>query len=293
VQPRGAFVQTFGALLKAPRIIGRVTPSKDLDELLASANGRYLAGPLWLSFIVDPTLVGALVWGRPSAEQILGLVHAHMKMRPALAPRIHVLVDVRYLDWPDPAAFGALVGHVTEQKGWLAEYIVRLALVRSTAGPVGAASAGFFDVSPQPFATQTFTDLSGALTWMGRDDAPELGAELETLFGTASGTPTLLRRLREQLDAQPGAVSLEVAANALAVTERSLQRRLKSWDTSFQIEQNQAQVRAAKEFLREGSLSLAEIASRTGCSSLSHFSALFRRITGETPTDWRKRHRER
>lgn len=126
---------------------------------------------------------------------------------------------------------------------------------------------------------------------MGRDDAPELGAELETLFGAASGTPTLLRRLREQLGAQPGAVSLEVAAHVLAVTERSLQRRLKSWGTSFQIEQNQAQVRAAEEMLREESLSLAEIASRTGCSSLSHFSALFRRITGETPTDWRKRHR--
>ena len=128
---------------------------------------------------------------------------------------------------------------------------------------------------------------------MGREDAPELGAELETLFGAASGTPTLLRRLREHLDAQPGAVSLEVAANALAVTERSLQRRLKSWGTSFQIEQNQAQVRAAKELLREADLSLAEIASRTGCSSLSHFSALFRRIAGETPTAWRKRHRGR
>jgi AraC-like DNA-binding protein len=165
--------------------------------------------------------------------------------------------------------------------------------VRSSAGPVGAASAGFFELSPQPFAVRTFTDLTGALGWVGRDDAPELGAELETLFGAASGTPTLLRRLREQLDAQPGAVSLEEAAHSLAVTERSLQRRLRSWGTSFQTEQNQAQVRAAKELLRDGSLSLAEIASRTGCSSLSHFSALFRRVASETPTDWRKRHRER
>ncbi len=44
---------------------------------------------------------------------------------------------------------------------------------------------------------------------------------------------------------------------------------------------------------REGSLSLAEIASQAGCSSLSHFSALLRRVAGETPTDWRKRHRGR
>ena len=45
VPPRGAFVQTFGAFLKAPRTIGGVTPSKDLDELLASDERAIPRGP--------------------------------------------------------------------------------------------------------------------------------------------------------------------------------------------------------------------------------------------------------
>jgi AraC-like DNA-binding protein len=270
-----------------------VNPSKTLDELLASTGGRYLAGPLWLSFIVDPTLVGVSVWGRPSAEQIVALVHAHERMRPVLAPRTRALVDVRALEWPDPAAFAAVAGYLATRRDWLAEYIDRLALVRSSAGPVGAAGAGFFAVTAQPFAVRTFTEIDDAVSWLGRADGHALARDLDALLGDASGTPSMLRALRERLDARPGSLSLEEAARALAVTERTLQRHLKAWRTSFRAEQNQAQVRAAKGLLTEGDLSLAEIAAQIGCSSLSHFSALFRRITGETPSDCRRRGRAR
>jgi AraC-like DNA-binding protein len=264
-----------------------------LDDFLASPGARYLAGPLSLSFIVDPGLVGVSTWGRPSAEQIMDLVRAHERMRPVLAPRTAALVDVRHLEWPDPSAFAAVVGYVAERRDWLAEYIERLALVRAELGPVGAASAGFFDVTERPFAVETFTDLRGALAWIGRADAAALDVELEAILVEASGTPAMLRRLRARLDASPGGLALPAAARALGVTERSLQRRLKSWSTTFQAEQNRAQVRVAQRLLRERDAPLAEIASEVGCASLSHFSALFRRITGEAPSDWRKRHAPR
>jgi AraC family transcriptional regulator len=48
-------------------------------------------------------------------------------------------------------------------------------------------------------------------------------------------------------------------------------------------------VRAAQRLLAEGDASIARVASEVGCKSLSHFSALFRRLTGETPSDWRRR----
>jgi AraC-like DNA-binding protein len=266
-------------------------PASGLDELLVTPTGRYLAGPFSLSFIVDPRLVGVIVWGRPSGEQIVDLVRAHERMRPVLAARTAALVDVRHLDWPDPSAFSAVVTYIAERRDWLGEYIDRFALVRANLGPVGAASAGFFDVTARPFAVETFTELHAALVWLERADAAGLDAELEALFAEASGTPPMLRRLRERLDAAPGALSLPDAARALGSTERSLQRGLKSCGTTFQAEQGRAQVRAAQRLLRESDASIAEVAADVGCGSLSHFSALFRRIAGETPTDWRKRHR--
>jgi AraC-like DNA-binding protein len=266
-----------------------VNSTAGLDELLASPDGRYLAGPVSLSFIVDRRLVGVVVWGRPSAEQALDLVRSHERMRPVLAERTAALVDVRHLEWPDPSAFTELVGYLAERGDWLAEYIERLAVVRPELGPVGAASAGFFDVSARPFPVETFTGLRDALAWTGRADAEALAAQLESIFAEASSTPALLRRLRERLDASPGALSLAGVSRGLGVAERTLQRSLKSWSTTFQMEQNRAQVRVAQRLLRESDASLKHIASAVGCASLSHFSAMFRRVTGETPSAWRQR----
>jgi AraC-like DNA-binding protein len=266
-------------------------PAFGLDELLGAPTGRYLTGPAWLSFIVDPRLVGVIVWGRPSGDQIVDLVRAHERMRPVLASRTAALVDVRHLDWPDPSAFSVVARYLAERRDWLGEYIDRFALVRPHLGAVGAAGAGFFDVAARPFAVETFTDLRAALDWLERADAAELDAELEALFAEASGTPPLLRRLRDRLDTAPGALSLADAARAVGSTERSLQRALKSCGTTFQTEQGRARVRTAQRLLRESDASIAQVAADVGCGSISHFSALFRRIAGETPSDWRKRHR--
>jgi AraC family transcriptional regulator len=46
-------------------------------------------------------------------------------------------------------------------------------------------------------------------------------------------------------------------------------------------------VERAKELLRQSDLPITEIASRVGCSSHSHFSVLFNRVTGLTPRQFR------
>ena len=262
-----------------------------LEALLASPKGGYFTGPLSVSFIVDPALVGAIVWGRPTADQIMDLVRSHERMRPHLAAETGALVDVRHLEWPEPAAYSAVVTHLAERRDWLAEYIVRLALVHAESGPVGAAGAGFFQLAARPFAVQTFTKLRAALEWIGRSDAAALETELESIFAEASRSPALLRSLRAVLEARPGALSLGSAAHALGVTERSLQRWLKSWGSTFQAESSRAQVRVAERLLRHTDAPLAQVASEVGCASLSHFSALFKRVTNEAPSDWRRRHR--
>ena len=294
VRPRDAL--TSGHRLSSPpgaarRYARRVIPTTGLDELLASPGSRYFTRPRSLSFIVDPQLVGVIVWDRLEAGELLELLRAHERMRPVLAPRTAALVDARHLELPDPAAFTTMVSYLAERSEWLAEYLDRLALVRTELGVVAATAAGFFDVTARPFAARTFTDLAGALGWLGRGDAADLEADLEAIYAEASGTPPLLRKLRALLEARPGALALEHASRELAMTGRSLQRGLKSCGTTFQAEQNRAQVRVAQRLLGQSDAALEQVASDVGCASLSHFSALFRRVTGETPTDWRRHHR--
>jgi AraC-like DNA-binding protein len=267
-----------------------VRAAESLEDLLASPNERYLVGPISLSFVIDPRVVGTHVWGRPTTEQIMALVDAHERMRPVLSSRTCALVDLRRLEWPDPAAFDALVRYFVARREWLGEYIERVALVRSI-GPMGAATEGFFDLTPQVFRVQTFGAVEDALAWFGRSNARAIAEELASLLEQASNTPDLLRRLRERLDASPRSLSVDEAARALGVGDRTLQRTLTAARTSFVEERRRAQVRKAQSMLREQDASLAEIAHAVGCASLSHFGALFRKATGMTPSAWRARHR--
>ena len=44
--------------------------------------------------------------------------------------------------------------------------------------------------------------------------------------------------------------------------------------------------------LLESDAKLTSVAVEVGCASLQHFSSLFRKLTGESPSAWRARHRQ-
>jgi AraC-like DNA-binding protein len=73
------------------------------------------------------------------------------------------------------------------------------------------------------------------------------------------------------------------------VSERSLQRSLGAAGTTFKDEIAEARIRAARRLLADGDEPLSAIAREVGCSSLQHFSTLFRKRTGETPSAFRRR----
>ena len=51
----------------------------------------------------------------------------------------------------------------------------------------------------------------------------------------------------------------------------------------------QNRIRLAKEYLYSGSLSITEVAYRCGYRHVEHFSRQFKRLTGLTPREYRKR----
>jgi AraC-like DNA-binding protein len=90
----------------------------------------------------------------------------------------------------------------------------------------------------------------------------------------------LLRQLR---DDAPG---IEVVADHLSMSVRSLQMKLKEEGTSYQKILNSLRKNLAIAYLRETSVSKGEIAHMLGFSEISVFSRTFKKWTGKSPSEY-------
>ncbi|MEO6574494.1 MAG: helix-turn-helix transcriptional regulator [Polyangiaceae bacterium] len=258
----------------------------EVAEFLKAPVGRCIAGDSWLYFYPRIGLCGFVVWGRPRAEDVatLGRVLALELAEPA-----HVsLVDMRRVESVEAAAFKALEDYVRAHREALSRVVTKLALVRPH-GMMGAVTAGFFSVQAPPYPVEVFEDAAPALAWLGVDEA--FAGELERAIELATGAPPLLRGLRAWIGTHLDAPAIGDAAHALGTSERTLQRKLREHETTFQNEVNLARIEAAKRLLLDTDTQLTRIALDIGCGSLPAFSSLFRKLTGEAPSAWRSRMR--
>lgn len=79
----------------------------------------------------------------------------------------------------------------------------------------------------------------------------------------------------------------EDAARHLAMTARSLQRRLADQGTTYREVLNEARRTLALDYLREARYSISEIAYLLGFAEVSAFTRAFKRWTGQSPSGWR------
>lgn len=112
----------------------------------------------------------------------------------------------------------------------------------------------------------------------------------DELHARAPEEPTLTaqvaRVLRDALRDDEGHV--ELVAKRLGLTARSLQRRLKDEGTSFNALREQVRKDLSRRYLDE-KLSIAEISFLLGFSEPSAFFRAFKRWTGQTPIEARRR----
>lgn len=262
-----------------------------LEELEAAPVGRYVAGARFLHFCAAPTLWGLVVWDSPD-ERDLGEIWRSLpfEFRAPAVPHA-ALIDASRLAGSQSDAFARVEHFLGKYAAPLARFILRLAIVRPS-GFAGAIVAGAHSTLAFPCPVAVFEDAARALAWLepvtAAASALDLPRELAAAQQAASGTPPFLALLRAYLEANPDRAGLAASARALAMSERSLQRRLAESGTSLQDEVANARVRVAERMLTSGSSSLSEIAIAIGCSSLPHFSALFKRVTGVTPGAYRR-----
>ena len=97
---------------------------------------------------------------------------------------------------------------------------------------------------------------------------------------TAKVNRLLLRQLKSE---SPG---IEVVADHLSMSVRSLQMKLKEEGTSYQKLLNAVRKNLAIAYLRERKISKGEIAYLLGFSEISVFSRTFKKWTGKSPTEY-------
>ncbi|WP_044183786.1 helix-turn-helix transcriptional regulator [Hyalangium minutum] len=212
--------------------------------------------------------------------------------RTAEAPHLS-LVDLRRLESPDPSAFHLFVNYMRQREKDFAVAVKRQALVRPE-GIIGAVVGGFYSLLSPSYPSRVFTDSAEALTWLGltQEQGTALMAELNKLVAEATNESPLLQQLHRVLRPRLVEASLADTAREMGMSERTLQRRLKEANTSFQAELNNVQVRTAQQLLMETDMKLTAVAVEVGCASLQHFSSLFRKLVGESPSTWRDQQRK-
>jgi AraC-like DNA-binding protein len=93
----------------------------------------------------------------------------------------------------------------------------------------------------------------------------------------------IIERLRE------GSVSLDAVAKQVAMSPRTLQRRLREHGLSYADLLDTTRASAAKSYLSDREISVAEVAYLLGFAEQSSFNHAFKRWTGQAPNEYRKR----
>jgi AraC-like DNA-binding protein len=94
------------------------------------------------------------------------------------------------------------------------------------------------------------------------------------------------RALLERLNG--GDLSLDSVAKQLAMSPRTLQRRLREHGLSFADLLDSVRASAAKSYLTDQQISVAEVAYLLGFAEQSSFNHAFKRWTGQAPGEFRK-----
>jgi hypothetical protein len=158
----------------------RLAPAANRVAFLADPLGRYLVGPSWIYWYLDPNLEGTIFRGRPSVVDLSDLVALWDALQNQ---EVHhgSLIDLRDVQEISPEVF-AQVQRLFADKREVYGRRLQLALIRP-AGMVGALITGALAMAGALHPFEFFDDESAALTWLGRHDELLVG-ELVQLRAT-------------------------------------------------------------------------------------------------------------
>jgi AraC-like DNA-binding protein len=240
-----------------------------------------VVGDGWLYYCVDRGLLGLAAWGVPALEEFRRLEPCLDVALAADAPPHVSILDLRRLGLVGGELFGELARYGEERRALTARRVIRQ-VVLAPPGYTQALLIGLREVMKPPYEV-VFADSEEEATRLSeRADAPALFAEIARVIDGPL-------RVKVAQHLANGAMDVADVAQHFALSARTLQRRLASEGTSFVEIARDVMIERAKELLLSTDEKLEVIARRVGSPSASHFTASFRRATGETPSAWRAR----
>jgi AraC-like DNA-binding protein len=149
----------------------------------------------------------------------------------------------------------------------------------------------------QPLSALWFPRTAAATPFRGRDPIARRYLEAQATQMLAAIPPTaapvspLVTQLRETIldELASSGADLGRVAKQLAMSTRTLQRRLEELDTTYQDLVDDVRSAAARSLLRDHARSIIEVAFELGYADLKGFYRAFKRWTGATPAEWRRR----
>ncbi|MFO0551083.1 MAG: AraC family transcriptional regulator [Polyangiaceae bacterium] len=256
----------------------------ELEAFRRDPIGRFVADRTWAHFAIHAGLFGVVLFGRPDRDTTGALVRSlHVELEAHVAAH-QSIIDATRLEVADEGAFDAIAAYVRAQRAALSAKVTRLVLVPAP-GLRGAVVAGFFGVLEAPYPVLVATDVESGLESLGEPRANAL--QITSIAESATGVGAFVGRVRDYLVAHLADATIESLAVALAVSDRTLQRRLGEAGTSFRRELMLVRLGVAARRLHSTTEPLTNIALETGFSSLQHFSTKFHEVYGVSPTAYR------
>jgi two-component system response regulator YesN len=146
--------------------------------------------------------------------------------------------------------------------------------------PVGAEQlAGAVEKVGRTLMKMDFSDIKDRLM-------RTLGASAETINGTSR---RILGRVLDFIESRYlSELDLASAAREAGVTPNHLCKVIRAcFDTTFHDVASRYRVEVAKTWLRSGAHKLYDVADKAGFSDYHHFAKVFKKITGQTPGEYR------
>jgi AraC-like DNA-binding protein len=152
------------------------------------------------------------------------------------------------------------------------------------------------------FACPVIFDAGACQMVIAREvwDAPRIGADTalfsvldshaQTLLGQLEDDASIVGRVRKAIGAElrAGDPRLESIAKRLAMSPRTLQRRLRQHGAVFNDLLDTMRFGTAKSYLSQGDVAGTEIAYLLGFAEQSSFNRAFKRWSGHTPMEYRR-----
>lgn len=274
--------------------LGSFEESTDREAFARQSLHHYLDGRSWSAIHVSENFWAFSAWGCLTQAAAHQLTEISESILAKSSPYVS-LFDVRFVSGIDPIAFRILGDFLLRNESDLNRLSRRHAVLRPE-GVVGAATAGFNAVYPSPPQREVavFAGWPSAVEWLsavsleGRPTADEWQQCMALCNRPAAGAAQWLMLVQQLLRRELPHCNLQRAARPLGLSTRSLQRRFAQAGTTFQAQVGIARIGEAQDRLRRGEGSLTRVALDVGFTCSQNFSRQFRKITGVTPTQWRR-----